>query len=219
MNADTFISTLRGCFPELTAVQEERFRALEALYGEWNSRINVISRKDMDGLYDHHVLHSVAIAKYMQDRMPELLGAMRGSSVLDIGTGGGFPGIPLAILFPETKFTLCDSVGKKIKVASGIAGSLGLGNVETVNARAESLGRGFGFIVSRAVAPLPVLYSWAKGRYSHAVLCLKGGDVSEEIAETMSRHGLPKGSVHTWPVDSWLHDPYFGGKLVIHIGA
>lgn len=219
MNADTFIETLRESFPSLTAGQEEKFRALEKLYGEWNERINVISRKDIGGLYPHHVLHSIAIAEYMKQRAPELLEAFKGASVLDLGTGGGFPGIPLAILFPETSFTLCDSVGKKITVASEVVRAIGLDNAVTVNARAESLGQRFDFVVSRAVASLSDFYPWVKGRYSRAILYLKGGDVSEEISDMMGRYRLPKGSVHTWPVDSWLRDSYFDGKLVIHIDA
>ena len=215
MDYTAFIATARRAFPWLTPEMEERFAALDGLYREWNARINVISRKDMDGLYDHHVLHSLAIARYLQLQqrlLPE------GAEVLDLGTGGGFPGIPLAILFPGTQFTLCDSVGKKIIVADAVAKSLGLSNVTTVNARVESLGKTFDYVVSRAVATLEDLYPWVKGRYRGSILLLKGGDgLAEELARGMARHKLPKGSVATWPVDAWLPDPWFAGKFVVEV--
>ena len=201
---------------ELSALQLERFKALDGLYREWNAKINVISRKDIDNVYEHHVLHSLAIARYLQT-VPGLYDSFAGSSVLDLGTGGGFPGIPLAILFPSAQFVLCDSVGKKTIVAQAVASALELPNVSVVNARAESLGRSFDFVVSRAVASLPDFYPWVKGSYSRGILYLKGGDVCEEIASVMGRYHLPAGSVHTWPVSSWLQDEYYDGKLVIHI--
>jgi 16S rRNA (guanine527-N7)-methyltransferase len=215
MNAEEFIALLRKDIP-LTPVQQERFRALDGLYREWNARINVISRKDIDALYDHHILHSVALARYLQTTggLWEQFAAAR---VLDLGTGGGLPGIPLAILFPETRFTLCDSVGKKTLVAKAVAEALDLDNVVVVNARAETLGEPFDFVVSRAVASLSDLYPWVKGRFSRGILCLKGGDVVEEIAEVMQRQRLSPGSVHTWPLSSWLSDPYYEGKWVIHL--
>lgn len=200
----------------LTPAQMASFEALDGLYREWNARINVISRKDIDALYDHHVLHSLAIARYLLT-VPGLYEEFAASSVLDLGTGGGFPGIPLAILFPSAHFVLCDSVGKKTIVAQAVASALDLKNVEVVNARAESLPQSFDFVVSRAVASLVDFYPWVKGKYNHGILYLKGGDVVEEIATVMSRHRLPRGSVHTWPVSSWLHDSYYDGKLVIHI--
>ena len=200
---------------ELTPLQEQRFAALDALYREWNAKINVISRKDIDNVYSHHVLHSLAIAKYLQQE--GLWGSFSHSTVLDLGTGGGFPGIPLAILFPDAKFTLCDSVGKKTIVAKAVAEALGLENVTVVNARAESLPQQFDWVVSRAVASLTDFYPWVKGKFTKGILYLKGGDVNEEICSVMSRHHLPKGSVHTWPVSSWLQDPYYDGKLVIYI--
>ena len=214
MTAAEFMTFLKGSF-ELTPLQEERFTALDALYREWNAQINVISRKDIDGLYDHHVLHSLAIAKYLgtQDMEEEFSTA----SVLDLGTGGGFPGIPLAILYPKAQFILCDSVGKKTIVAEAVSKALKLDNVQVVNARAESLGRNFDFVVSRAVASLPDFYPWVKGRYNKGILYLKGGDVNEEIAQVMARYKLRRGSVHTWPVSSWLREDYYDGKLVIHI--
>jgi len=214
MNAAEFITFLKGSF-ELSPLQEQRFTALDALYREWNAQINVISRKDIDGLYSHHVLHSLAIAKYLGTQGMEEEFSV--SSVLDLGTGGGFPGIPLAILYPQAQFVLCDSVGKKTIVAEAVSRALELENVQVVNARAESLGRNFDFVVSRAVASLPDFYPWVKGKFSQGILYLKGGDVNEEISTVMARHRLPRGSVSTWPVSSWLQDPYYDGKLVIHI--
>lgn len=201
---------------ELTPLQQERFDALDALYREWNAQINVISRKDIDNLYSHHVLHSLAIGRYLSE-VPGLWDSFASGSILDLGTGGGFPGIPLAILFPEASFVLCDSVGKKTIVASAVSRALGLENVEVVNARAESLGRVFDYVVSRAVASLPDFYPWVKGCYRKGILYLKGGDVNPEIAQVMARYHLPKGSVHTWRISSWLDDPWYEGKLVIHI--
>ena len=200
----------------LTPAQEAQFAALDALYREWNAKINVISRKDIDNVYSHHVLHSLAIARYLMT-VPGLWEAFSVSRVLDLGTGGGFPGIPLAILFPSAQFTLCDSVGKKTIVAQAVASALDLKNVEVVNARAESLPGSFDFVVSRAVASLPDFYPWVKGKYTKGILYLKGGDVNEEIADVMARHRLPRGSVSTWPISAWLQDPYYDGKLVIHI--
>ena len=215
MDYTTFIATARRAFPWLTPEMEERFAALDGLYREWNARINVISRKDMDGLYDHHVLHCLAIARYLQLQqrlLPE------GAEVLDLGTGGGFPGIPLAILFPGAQFTLCDSVGKKIIVADAVAKSLGLSNVTTVNARVESLGKTFDYVVSRAVATLEDLYPWVKGRYRESILLLKGGDgLAEELARAQARHRLSKNAVATWPVSAWLPGEWFEGKFVVEV--
>ena len=212
MNALEFIGAE---FP-LTPLQAAQFAALDGLYREWNARINVISRKDIDSVYEHHVLHSLAIARYL-GTVPGLWESFSGASVLDLGTGGGFPGIPLAILFPQARFVLCDSVGKKTIVAQAVAQALELQNVQVVNARAESLGGGFDYVVSRAVAALPDFYPWVKGQFSKGILYLKGGDVNPEIAAVMARYRLPRGSVHTWPVSSWLQDPYYEGKLVIHM--
>ena len=200
----------------ITQQQEQRLKALEGLYREWNAKINVISRKDIDNVYEHHVLHSMAIAKYLET-VPGLEERFAAGDILDLGTGGGFPGIPLAILYPEARFTLCDSVNKKTIVAQAVAQALGLENVQVVNARAESLGRSFDFVVSRAVASLTDFYPWVKGSFSDSILYLKGGDVNEEISQVMARHKIRPGKVHTWPVSSWLKDPYYEGKLVIHI--
>lgn len=216
-----FEAIIQESFPEITGDQLDKYRQMEQLYKDWNSKINVISRKDLDGIYDHHVLHSLAIAYYLKVRMPDdyssLLSPRNGVRILDLGTGGGFPGIPLAILFPEASFTLCDSIRKKTLVASEVAVSLGLRNVEVVNARAESLPGRFDYVVSRAVASLSDFYPWVKGKYNKGILYLKGGDINEEINDLMSRHKMRKGSVSTWPVGSWLLDNYFEGKFVINI--
>ncbi|MBQ1913064.1 MAG: 16S rRNA (guanine(527)-N(7))-methyltransferase RsmG [Bacteroidales bacterium] len=202
---------------DLTPLQKSRLAALEELYREWNARINVISRKDIEHVFDHHVLHSLAIARYLMTDVA-LYEAFSHASVLDLGTGGGFPGIPLAIVFPEARFVLCDSVGKKTIVAQAVATALELENVQVVNTRAENLPGPFDFVVSRAVASLTDLYPWVKGKFSRGVLCLKGGDINEEIAGAMARYHLPRGSVHTWPISSWLaDDPYYEGKLVVHV--
>ena len=220
MEYPDFEQFLKGSFPHVTQVQLEQFRSMEPLYRDWNSKINVISRKDIDGLYDHHVLHSLAIAKYLQERRPEVFEAFSkesGLKVLDLGTGGGFPGIPLAILFPRVSFVLCDSIKKKTLVATAVAEALGLANVKVVNARAESLGMKFDHVVSRAVASLEDFYPWVKGRYSESILYLKGGDVNEEISALMAKYRMTKGAVSTWKVYSWLEDPYFEGKFVLEI--
>lgn len=211
-----FKEFMLASFPEMTPLQAERFAAMDDLYREWNAKINVISRKDIDGLYLHHVLHSLAIAAYLKAERPEEYG-MEGKKVLDLGTGGGFPGIPLAILFPEARFTLCDSVGKKTIVAGEVAKALGLANVTVVNARAESLTEPFGYVVSRAVTTLENFYPWVRGKFSEAILYLKGGDVAEETATLMARHRLRNGSVGAWRIGNWSKDPYFEGKYVIDI--
>ena len=169
-------------FPNLTAQQKSHFQQLETLYKDWNEKINVISRKDIDEFYERHVLHSLGIAKIME--------FADGTKVLDIGTGGGFPGIPLAILFPNVEFTLVDSIGKKITVVNAVAESLGLKNVKAYHERAEKIKDKFHFVVSRAVTQMPVFLRWLKGKFEkeqfnpkhNGVLYLKGGDLGEELA-------------------------------------
>ena len=176
------VSLILKYFPEITDEQKQQFEKLEKLYTEWNEKINVITRKDMDGIYEKHILHSLGIAKVMP--------FADGTKVLDIGTGGGFPGIPLAILFPEVSFTLIDSIGKKIKVVEAVSEGLGLKNVTAVHGRAEKLKEKFHFVVSRAVTQMPEFLRWLKGKFEkeqfnekhNGVLYLKGGDVAEELA-------------------------------------
>lgn len=222
MEYSEFKKIIEEKFPEVTERQMEQFEKMDALYRDWNSKINVVSRKDIDELYRHHVLHSLGIAAYLKTEMPDVYDRLRGEGpfsiaeplkVMDLGTGGGFPGIPLAVMFPHAQFTLCDSIGKKIIVATEVAKGLGLENVKTVNARAESLPETFDYIVSRAVTALDNFMPWVKGKYSEGILYLKGGDLDEEIA----RAKLRKGSVHVWPISGWTSDPFFETKQVIFI--
>lgn len=224
MTADQFIQFAKEKFPELTTEMEARFRQLEPLYNEWNTKINVISRKDIGSLHIRHVAHSLAIAGYLKAERPEIYATFRDGvdngkavSVLDLGTGGGFPGIPLAILFPRTNFTLCDSVGKKVKVAREVAAAIGLKNVTFVNARAESLEEKFDYVVSRAVTALDNFYPWVDGKYSGSIFYLKGGDFAEELCRMMSAARLNPGSVRTWKLQNWLDDEVFEDKFVIDI--
>ncbi len=191
-----------------------QFQQLEELYKTWNDQINVISRKDIDSLYERHVLHSLAIA---------VLGNFSdGAEIIDIGTGGGFPGIPLAIFFPEVQFLLADSIGKKIKVVNEVAAAIGLKNVTTFHGRVEEIkGRSFDFAVSRAVAPLGDLWRWInpairRGQKSeelpNGLICLKGGDLGKEITAS----GLRK-VVQSWTVNSIFPEPAFDEKFVVYV--
>ncbi len=202
-------------FPELTAEQFGQLEMLQQLYAEWNEKINVISRKDTDNLMERHVLHSLAISKFIT--------FAKGTMVLDIGTGGGFPGIPLAIFFPDTEFVLCDSIAKKIHVAESISETIGLRNTDFVVGRAEQLKERFDFIVSRAVAPMEQLYRWSaklikpnciNSKYN-GFLLLKGGDLA---AETKTLKQLNKKLIiEETPLNQWFDEPFFETKKLIYI--
>ena len=222
MTYNEFKEIIEKSFPEVTPEQMEQFEKMDALYRDWNSKINVVSRKDIDELYRHHVLHSLGIAAYIRKEMPDVYERLRGDGpysiaaplkVMDLGTGGGFPGIPLAVMFPHAQFTLGDSIGKKIIGATEVAKGLGLENVKTVNARAESLPETYDYIVSRAVTALDNFIPWVKGKYNEGILYLKGGDLTEEIAKAK----LKKDSVHVWPISEWTSDPFFETKQVVYI--
>lgn len=201
---------IETCFSGLTPRQKERFETLAPLYAEWNARINVISRKDMEHFAVHHVLHSLAIARACTFDA--------GARVLDVGCGGGFPGIPLAILFPEARFTLCDSIAKKIKVVTEVARALGLDNVEAVNARAETLPGRYDYVVSRAVTRMKEFAGWTwpliergrAGSLDNGILYLKGGDLAEELAEAGKPYEL-------YPIRTWFDDDFFETKYVVYL--
>ena len=196
-------------FPNLTENQKEQFAKLEGLYKEWNAKINVISRKDIDELYTRHVLHSLGIAKVMEFKP--------GASVMDVGTGGGFPGIPLAILFPETNFYLIDVIAKKIKVVQEVANGLGLKNVKAEQKRAETVNKEFDFIVSRAVTNMPDFVVWVRGKIKkdqnhdlpNGILYLKGGDLTEELS-VFQRTTL-------YNLSDFFEDEFFATKKVVHL--
>ncbi len=198
-------------FPSLSERQIERFTALKALYDEWNARINVISRKDMDNFYEHHVLHSLALALPMKGMV------VPGDRILDLGTGGGFPGIPLAIFFEQCDFLLCDSVGKKTKVASQVAEALGLQNVRVVNDRAENLLGSFDYVVSRAVTSLDKMLPWIKGRYDKGVLYLKGGDLDEEIDRCISHRMFDARKLSVIDISDFYGGEWFVEKKIVII--
>lgn len=201
---------LLSYFPELSEKQIEQFGRLQELYEDWNSKINVISRKDMEHFYVHHVLHSLGIAKVMRFQP--------GTKVLDIGTGGGFPGIPMAILFPVTHFHLVDSIGKKITVVKEVAKALKLSNVEAQQARAESLVRKYDFVISRAVTRMVNFYPWVKGKikkedfneFPNGILYLKGGDVDEEMEETGK-------SYVTYHLSDYFKEDFFETKKLVYM--
>jgi len=195
-------------FPNLTEKQIQQFSDLRNLYEHWNAQINVISRKNIDELYTNHILHSLAIAKVIQFK--------KGTSILDVGTGGGFPGIPLAILFPEANFLLVDSIGKKIKVVNKVRAALDLTNVRTINERAENINETFDFIVSRAVTNMTDFKKWVKGKFNkkhnnsldNGMFYLKGGDLSEEL----------KGISHTkYDISEFFEEDFFETKKVVYI--
>ena len=197
-------------FPELTDTQRQQFEALDALYRDWNEKINVISRKDIDNLYEHHVLHSLAIAKIANFRP--------GTSILDFGTGGGFPGIPLAILMPDCQFRLIDGTGKKIRVAQEVCSAIGLKNCQPVHLRGEEEKGSYDFIVSRAVMPLPDLVKLMRKNISkkqrnalpNGIICLKGGDLQTET------HPFRR-IVQTTDISSFFSEEWFKQKYIIYL--
>ena len=190
-------------FPNLTARQREQFAAMPGLYKEWNAKINVVSRKDIDSIEEHHILHSLAIAR------TGLI--VPGESVLDVGCGGGFPGIPLAVYYPDVQFTLVDSIGKKIKVVQEVAASLGLTNVRAEHCRVEQLDGGHGrfdWVVSRAVTDLKTFVGWTWGRTTYGIIYLKGGDLDAEIAEAGRK-------TEQLPISTWFGEEFFETKKVL----
>ena len=197
-------------FPDLTEEQTRQFAALYDLYTDWNSKINVISRKDIENLYEHHVLHSLGIAKVIRFKP--------GTKVMDLGTGGGFPGIPLAILFPEVQFHLVDSIGKKVRVATEIAGSIGLKNVTTRHARAEEEKQLFDFVVSRAVMPLTDLLKIIRKNISpkqqnalpNGLICLKGGELERETMPVKNKTTM-------WNLKEFFGEEFFETKKVVYV--
>ncbi len=196
-------------FPDITTNQINQFEALEALYKDWNTKINVVSRKDIDELYLRHVLHSLGIAKVIR--------FSDNSSILDVGTGGGFPGIPLAILFPECQFHLVDSINKKLKVVNAVADTIGLTNVRTTHSRVEAIDETFDFIVSRAVTAMPEFTKWVKGKIAkkqkneirNGILYLKGGDLTEELKQYTT--------VKAYLLSDYFEEDFFETKKVIYL--
>ncbi|MBR5770639.1 MAG: 16S rRNA (guanine(527)-N(7))-methyltransferase RsmG [Alistipes sp.] len=205
MNSDLLIKY----FPDITERQKQQFESLGALYEEWNARINVVSRKDMEHLYTRHILHSLAIAKVCQFEA--------GARVVDIGCGGGFPSVPLAIMFPEVEFVGCDSIAKKIRVVEGIKAGAGIDNLTAVNSRAEQLGQKFDYVVSRAVTEMARFMPWAwpllrkgqRGTLPNGILYLKGGELAEELAATRRHWDL-------YDIRTMFDDEFFDTKRVVY---
>ncbi|APU68932.1 rRNA small subunit methyltransferase, glucose inhibited division protein GidB [Christiangramia flava JLT2011] len=203
------LELIRKYFPNLTPDQLEKFGKLEDLYKDWNLKINVVSRKDIDELYIRHVLHSLGIARLQQFK--------DGSRIMDVGTGGGFPGIPLAILFPEVQFTLVDSIGKKIKVVNEVSEGLGLTNVRTFNQRVEEIQEQFDFIVSRAVAAMPTFVHWTKGKIAkenkherrNGIIYLKGGDLEEELQAYRT--------AEVYELSDYFEESFFETKKLVYL--
>jgi 16S rRNA (guanine527-N7)-methyltransferase len=197
-------------FPNLTSVQKDLFRQLGPLYAEWNAKINVISRKDFSALYEHHILHSLSIAKFIR--------FTRATRILDVGTGGGFPGIPLAVMFPEVQFHLVDSIGKKIKVVNGVVETLGLKNVTAEQIRAEQLNEKYDFVLSRAVTQLPEFVLWVRKNISrtqknavpNGILYLKGGDIRDELKPF-------KKNVFVQNLSDYFEEDFFTTKKLVYL--
>jgi 16S rRNA (guanine527-N7)-methyltransferase len=204
------ITILLKYFPELTETQKQQFTALQGLYEHWNAQINVISRKDIDLLYERHILHSLGIAKTMNFKP--------NTNILDVGCGGGFPGIPLAILFPDCTFYLVDSIGKKIKVVNEVATAIGLTNLKAEHKRAEEVNEKFDFVVSRAVAETSAIYRWVQNKVSkkqfnnlpNGLLLLKGGDLTEELQEFKKR-------VVVYELKDYFQEEFFETKKVVYL--
>ncbi|APS40661.1 16S rRNA m(7)G-527 methyltransferase [Salegentibacter agarivorans] len=200
---------IKKYFPDLTDDQTAKFAQMESLYKDWNLKINVVSRKDIDEIYLRHVLHSLGIAKIQQFNP--------GANILDVGTGGGFPGIPLAILFPETNFHLVDSIGKKMKVVNEVVEGLQLTNVKTTNARVEEISGNYDFIVSRAVAAMPTFVHWTKGKIAkksqhelkNGILYLKGGDLTVELRD------YPKARIYE--LRDYFEEEFYDTKKVVYL--
>lgn len=204
------IEIIEKYFPQLTDTQREQFAALDALYHDWNAKINVISRKDIDNLYEHHILHSLAIAKTFNPRP--------GTKMLDFGCGGGFPGIPMAILFPECQFTLIDGTGKKVRVADEVAKAIGLKNCTPLHRRGEEEKGKYDFVISRAVMPLPDLVKIVRKNISkeqhnsmpNGIICLKGGNLEAEIQPY-------RNIVETTEISTWFSEEWFNEKYVVYL--
>lgn len=201
---------IKKYFPDLTDRQIEQFNQLKELYQFWNEQINVISRKDMDQFYERHVLHSLALAKIIQFK--------DGTSFIDVGTGGGFPGIPLAILYPNCTFHLVDSIGKKIKVVSEVSRSLGLQNVKASHNRAENIKEKYDFVISRAVTAMPIFLQWVNNKIKkkqinalpNGILYLKGGDLTEEMAPVKNYYEM-------YPISTFFEEEFFETKKVVYV--
>jgi 16S rRNA (guanine527-N7)-methyltransferase len=210
MNSDLVL--LEKYFPELNSLQQQQFAQLKPLYEEWNAQINVVSRKDLISLYERHILHSLSIAKFINFN--------KGAKIMDLGCGGGFPGIPLAILIPEVSFTLIDSIGKKIKVVQEITNSLGLKNIEAHHMRAEKVNDSFDFVITRAVAPMIDLVKWTRKKYKktnkhsidNGIIALKGGDLSAELASWGNRKKVVD-------LSTYFEESFFETKKIIHVAV
>ncbi len=206
------METVQKYFTDLTATQKEQLGALFELYQDWNSKINVISRKDIDNLYLHHVLHSMVIAKWITFKP--------GTKILDVGCGGGFPGIPLAILFPEVDFHLVDSVRKKLTVVNAVAESTGLSNIRTTHIRAEELQTKYDFVMTRAVAPIPTQLQWTRKNISkkhknsipNGLIALKGGDLDAEVNPLKKKEYL-----ECTPISDYYDEPFFEQKYIVYV--